>query len=33
VAIGKRMGKRFGKPAEIAGAILLIGLGVSFFWM
>jgi len=30
VAIGKRLGTRFGKPAEIAGAIVLMLLAVSF---
>ena len=33
VAVGKRAGARFGKRAEIAGALVLIALGISFFWM
>jgi putative Mn2+ efflux pump MntP len=30
VIIGKRLGDRFGKPAEIAGAVVLMLLAVSF---
>lgn len=30
VNIGKRMGDRFGRAAELAGALVLMGLGVSF---
>ena len=30
VVVGKRLGARFGKPAEIAGAVVLILLAVSF---
>jgi len=30
VVIGKRLGDRFGKPAEIAGAVVLMLLAVSF---
>ena len=30
VVIGKRLGTRFGKPAEIAGAVVLMLLAVSF---
>lgn len=30
VVVGKRLGTRFGKPAEIAGAVVLILLAVSF---
>lgn len=30
VAVGRRLGTRFGKPAEIAGAVVLLGLAVSF---
>jgi putative Mn2+ efflux pump MntP len=33
VAIGKRLGSAFGKLAEILGALLLMGLGVSFLWI
>jgi putative Mn2+ efflux pump MntP len=33
VVVGQRVGKAVGRPAEIAGAIVLMGLGVSFlFW-
>jgi len=30
VAVGRRLGTRFGKPAEIAGAVVLMLLAVSF---
>lgn len=33
VAVGKRAGEAFGRPAEIAGAVLLILLGISFLWL
>jgi len=33
VAIGKRVGVSLGKPAEILGAAMLMGLGVSFLWL
>ena len=33
VSIGKRIGKALGRPAEIAGGVLLMGLGVSFLWL
>ena len=33
VWIGKRIGKALGRPAEIAGGVLLMGLGVSFLWL
>jgi len=33
VVIGKRLGRRFGRPAELAGAVLLMGLGISFLWL
>ncbi len=33
VAIGKRAGAKFGRPAELAGAVLLMCLGVSFLWL
>ena len=32
VVIGKHAGKRIGRWAEVGGAILLMGLGVSFLW-
>lgn len=32
VAIGRRVGKVLGRPAEIIGGLVLIGLGVSFLW-
>ena len=32
VAIGKRIGKAFGTHAEIFGALVLMGLGVSFLY-
>ncbi|MHC4295074.1 MAG: manganese efflux pump MntP [Planctomycetota bacterium] len=31
--IGQRLGKAFGKPAEIFGAVILMLLGVSFLWL
>jgi len=33
VAIGKLAGKALGKWAEIIGALMLMGLGVSFVWL
>ena len=33
VAIGRRAGVAFGKFAEIAGALMLMALGVSFCWL
>lgn len=33
VIIGKYLGQAFGKTAEIIGAIVLMGLGVSFLWL
>jgi putative Mn2+ efflux pump MntP len=33
VAVGKRMGRRFGRRAEILGAALLMGIGVSFLFV
>ena len=33
VVVGKRVGKALGTPAEIAGAVLLMVLGVSFLWL
>ena len=33
VAIGKRIGKALGRPAELAGAVVLMVLGVSFLWI
>ena len=32
VAVGKRLGRALGRPAEILGAIILMGLAVSFLW-
>ncbi len=32
VAAGRRFGKAFGRRAEIAGAVLLMALAVSFVW-
>jgi len=32
VAIGRRIGKVLGRPAEVIGGLVLIGLGVSFLW-
>ena len=32
VAMGKRLGRALGRPAEIVGAIILMGLAVSFLW-
>jgi putative Mn2+ efflux pump MntP len=32
VEIGRRAGQRLGRWAEVAGAVLLMGLGVSFLW-
>lgn len=33
VVIGRRAGEAFGTHAEIAGAVLLMALGVSFLWL
>ena len=33
VVIGKRMGRAFGRSAEIAGAVVLMALGVAFLWI
>ena len=33
VVIGKHAGKRLGRWAEVGGAALLMGLGVSFLWV
>jgi len=33
VAVGKRFGRRFGQTAEIIGALVLMGLAVSFLWL
>jgi len=33
VIIGKRLGKAFGRTAEIAGGLVLMALGVSFLWL
>jgi putative Mn2+ efflux pump MntP len=33
VIIGKHAGKRLGRWAEVGGAVLLMGLGVSFLWV
>ena len=33
VFLGQHVGRAIGRPAEIAGAIVLMGLGVSFLWM
>jgi putative Mn2+ efflux pump MntP len=33
VVVGQHVGRRFGKAAEVVGAVVLMGLGVSFlFW-
>jgi putative Mn2+ efflux pump MntP len=32
VTLGRRLGKTFGKAAEIVGALILVALGVSFLW-
>ena len=32
VAMGKRLGRALGRPAEIVGAVILMGLAVSFLW-
>ena len=32
VAMGKRLGRALGRPAEILGAVILMGLAVSFLW-
>ena len=33
VMIGKRVGAALGRRAELAGGAVLIGLGISFFWL
>ena len=33
VTIGKRAGKAFGRKAEFIGAVVMMGLGVSFLWL
>jgi putative Mn2+ efflux pump MntP len=33
VVIGQHAGKRLGRWAEVGGAVLLMGLGVSFLWV
>lgn len=33
VIIGKRVGRKLGKPAEFIGAIVLIIIGISFLWI
>jgi putative Mn2+ efflux pump MntP len=33
IAIGKRLGDRFGKTAEIFGALVLMVLGIVFLWL
>ena len=33
VGIGKHAGKRLGRWAEVGGALILMGLGVSFLWV
>lgn len=33
VTVGQKIGERFGKPAEIFGAVVLMLLGVSFLWL
>ena len=33
VIIGKRMGKAFGTWAEMAGAVVLMAIGVAFIWL
>ena len=33
VAVGKRLGSAFGKWAELFGAVVLMGLGVTFLWL
>jgi len=32
MAVGKRAGKAFGRPAEIAGAAILLAVAASFLW-
>jgi len=31
--IGQRVGNALGRPAEVAGAVVLIALGVAFLWL
>ena len=33
VAVGKRAGQAFGRPAELLGAVVLMAVGVSFLWL
>lgn len=33
IVVGRRLGQRFGKRAEIVGAVILILLGASFIWL
>jgi putative Mn2+ efflux pump MntP len=33
VVLGERIGTAVGKPAEIFGALVLMGLGISFLWL
>jgi putative Mn2+ efflux pump MntP len=33
MGIGKRLGQKLGRWAEVVGAILLVGLGISFLWL
>lgn len=33
VLLGKRFGEIYGKPAEIVGAAILMGLGICFIWL
>ncbi len=33
VIVGQRVGKALGRPAEIAGALVLMALAVSFLWL
>jgi putative Mn2+ efflux pump MntP len=33
VVLGRRIGKAVGKPAEILGAVVLMGLAISFLWL
>ena len=33
VVVGKHLGRRLGRWAEVLGAVILMGLGVSFLWV
>ncbi len=33
VVVGRRVGKVLGRPAEIVGGVVLIGLGIVFLWL